>query len=244
MKKPVKSIMSSAEKPSGGRIGARFFERLVAGDKGRAFLLNFLQSTEESDEGVVFDALVERVGEGSEDLQKLVKVHRADEERHAEIFRRAVKRMGAGPEQMPPELFVVGNLDQQLGNWTEKFIRGDEEVGVLEMYSLLLVIEERAVREWPAIVSALRRVDPAAANDVQSVINDEQRHVKYAAAICRRYAKDEESLFATVKHVRKVEARVFEEHTNTMTRWCLDNDLLSVNRFERAIWEGLARMSA
>lgn len=239
----MKSIMAPPRKPSGGRIGARFFERLVAGKRGRAFLLNYLQSTEESDEGVVFAALVERVRE-NEDLQKLVKVHRADEERHAEIFRRAVRRVGGAPEPMPEELHVVGHLDRLLGNWTEKFMRGHPDVGVLEMYALLLVIEERAVREWPAIVLALRRVDPASAEDVQRVINDEQRHVKYAAAICRRYAKSEEALRATLEHVRTTEARVFDEHTKTLTESCIDRDLLSVNRFERALWRGLVRMSA
>jgi hypothetical protein len=36
----------------------------------------------------------------------------------------------------------------------------------MEMYAILQVIEERAVRDWPVIVDALRPVDPEASDDV------------------------------------------------------------------------------
>jgi rubrerythrin len=217
-------------------IQARFLDKLVATPRGRAFMLNFLRSTEESDEGGVFDALVTRVED--QELQKLVRVHRADEDRHAEIFRKAVLRVGGACVPVEAELRVVERVDGLLGGWAESFLA--RTLGVMEMYVLLLVVEERAVREWPAIAAALRKVDPESAADLERVIADERRHVKYARAISRRYAPDEATLERTIRRVRAAEKRAFALHTKAFTRIVLDRDLLAVGRLERIFWKGMA----
>jgi rubrerythrin len=235
-----------APKPSGGALGARYFDKLVATPRGRAFVLRFLQSTEESDEGAVFDMLLSQVNDP--EFHKLVRIHRDDEERHAGIFRRAVERLVErfGPEvepgPVPEELHVVGRLDAHLGGLSESFIAG--RAGIMEVYALLLVVEERAVREWPVIVDALRAVDPEAAEDVARVINDERRHVKYARAISRRYAPDAETLERTLAWVRAAEQRAFEENNAAMTRIVLERDLLDVGSIERAFWKGLVYLDS
>jgi hypothetical protein len=237
----MRKTSSVETSPSGGVIGARFLEKLVATPRGRAFLLRFLQSTEESDEGAIFDTLLERVDDPK--LHELVRIHRADEQRHTEIFRQAVDRVvraggpGTAPGPIPDELRVVARLDELLGQSADGFVAG--RVGVLEMYALLLVLEERAVREWPAIVHALRAVDPEAASDVERVVRDEGRHVKYAHAIVRRYAPDEATRERVLGRVRKAEQRAFDEHTNAFTRAVLDRDLLEVGRVERVFWRGI-----
>src|SRR5205085_1933012 len=112
-------------------------------------------------------------------LQKLVRRHRDDEVRHARILRQASERVGAGPiPAVPPELRVVHRIDRHVGGLASKFASGNAEV--METYLLLQVIEERAVSEFPAIVRALRPIDPEAARDVAGVLRDEARHVKYA----------------------------------------------------------------
>src|SRR5688572_13661591 len=99
--------------PSGGFIGDRFLDRLVATKRGRAFLLSFMASTEEADEGRVFEELVARVDD--EKLQRLVARHQADEERHARILKECVARLGYEVDPMPSELRVVERLDNILG---------------------------------------------------------------------------------------------------------------------------------
>jgi hypothetical protein len=238
----MKSPACVEAKPSGGVIGARFLEKLVATARGRAFLLRFLQSTEESDEGAVFDTLVSRIEDPH--LHKIVRIHRDDEERQAAIFRSAVERVvlaagaGAAPGPVPDDLRVVARLDALLGGFAEGFVAG--RIGVMEMYAILLVVEERAVREWPAIVDALRPVDPESAAQLELVVQDERRHVKYARAITRRYAPDEATLARTLRRVREAEQRAFLEHTAAFTHAVLERDLLEVGRVERALWKGLA----
>jgi rubrerythrin len=229
--------------PSGGLIGARFRERLVATARGRAFLVRFLQSTEESDEGGVFDMLLSRVHDP--EFHKMVRIHRDDEERHTEIFRSCVERIskasGVEPGPVPEELRIVGRIDHLLGGLAEPFVAG--RLGVMEIYVLLQVLEERAVREWPAFVSVLRPVDPETASAVERVIRDEQRHVKYARAIGRRHAPDEATFARTLKHVREVEEAAFAEHADAFVRIAVERDLLDVGPVERMFWKGVALAS-
>jgi rubrerythrin len=224
--------------PSGGVVGARFLERLVTKPRGRAFILNFLRSTEEADEGALFDMLVQRVEDP--ELQRMVKRHRDDERRHAEIFQRAAERVvalgdpEANPGPVPKELEVVGRLDQLLGGFAAGFLAG--RVGVMEVYLILLALEERAVREWPAIAAALRPIDPESAADVDRVLRDEARHVRYARAISRRYAPDEATLERTLAHVRRAEQQAFDENTNAFTRIALERGLVDVGPVEHLFW--------
>jgi rubrerythrin len=222
--------------PSGGAIGARFLDRLVATTRGRAFLLSFLASTEEADEGLVFDELRKRVDD--EELHKMVARHAADEERHASILKKRVSELGYDVSVMPAELRVVTRLDKLLGGFADRFIQKD--LGVMETYLLLLVLEERAVREWPSIVKAFAKVDPASAEVVASIIEDEKRHVKYARAIATRYAPSRELLSATISRVRAAEQRAFDEHTQVFTAYVLERGLLHVGSIERFFWRGIA----
>jgi hypothetical protein len=219
-------------------IGRRFLERLVAQPPGRAFMLAFLKASEEADEGKIFDTLVERIERsGDDELAKLVRRHRADEERHAAIFARAVERVGAAPS-IPAELHVVTDLDADLGGLTTRFLAGD--AGIADVYTLLQVIEERAVREWPAVVRALRLVDAMAAADVEAVIDDERRHVKYARAIARRYSVDDRAYEQRLASFRTIEERTYARHIQVFTRVVLERDLLAVGALERVIWRGLS----
>jgi rubrerythrin len=235
------AMIELENKPSGGALGARFLTKLLTSPRGRAFMLRYLQSTEEADEKAVFDMLLSRVDDP--ELHRLVKIHVADEERHAGIFQRAVARvvetegLDAEPGEIPQNLRIVARLDERLGGYADGFVSG--RLGVMEAYVLLLVLEERAVREWPTVAAILRDIDPEAAADVERVIRDEQRHVKYARAISRRYAPDEATLERTIARVRAAEEASYQENVIAVTRYAVDNDLMAVGPVERLFWKGI-----
>jgi hypothetical protein len=232
------NVSDDVAAPSGGFIGARFMDRLAATPRGRAFLLSFLASTEEADEGLVFEELLARVDD--RELRKLVARHKADEERHARILKECVARLGHDVEPMPDELRVVTRLDGLLGGFASRFL--EKNLGIMETYVLLLVLEERAVREWPVIARALHRVDPESAAVLESIIADERRHVKYARAIAARYAPTPAILDATIERVRAAEQRAFDEHTQAFTEAVLERDLLDVGSMERLVWRTMASL--
>jgi rubrerythrin len=217
-------------------INAYYLSRLVRSPRGRATLLAFMADAEESDEGRVFETLLERVDDPA--LHKLVKIHHTDEQRHARILHAAVTTVGAAPAALTEDLRITLRINRMLGDFGAELVAGRRTV--MEAYVLLQVIEERAVKEFPAIIRALEAVDPESAAVVRTVVRDEERHVKYARAISKRYAPDPETLAATLRRIREVEARAFAEHQRAFLRFVVANDLLDVTAPERLFWRAVA----
>jgi rubrerythrin len=211
-------------------VRSQYLSRLVATPRGRAFMLSFMADAEESDERGIFDALLARVDDPK--LHDLVKKHVADEERHARILRDCALRQGVPLEPVPSSLRMAVKLGDMLG------IQND--ASIMETYAFLQVIEERAVREFPAIVEALSHVDPDSARVVAEVTRDEARHVKYAQAISKRYAPDAETLARTLHRIRAAEQRAFFDHRRESMRVVLGRGLFDVGRVELFVWRALA----
>jgi len=220
----------------GTPIDRRFLGRLAASREGRAFLLGFMADAEDSDEAMVFDTLLARVDD--ERLNKLVRIHRDDEHRHAEMLRACVARTGIVPAKLPENLRIVLRIDRELGGFTDRFQA--DQGGVMEAYLLLQVIEERAVMQFPLIARALRPGDPQSADTVMRIVADEARHVRYARAISRRYAPDPDTLRTALARFRAAERRAFVTHGHDFLGYALDHDLLAVGPLERRLWGWLA----
>jgi rubrerythrin len=221
-----------------GWLDARFLARLVETPRGRALTLGFLAEVE-TDEGHVFDTLLAKVDDPA--IARLVRIHHDDEKRHNRILRECVERTGTDPGPLPESLQVTLRINRMLGGFSEQFVEGRR--GVMEAYALLQVIEERAVRQYPWIVRALEAVDPESARVLASVVRDEERHVRYARAISRRFAPDPRSLATTLAHFRAIERRAFEEHVAATMSFTLDQGILAVHGPERLFWRVAAALN-
>lgn len=229
--------MSSHEGPT--LIDLRFMDRLFASARGRAFMLAFMADAEDSDERGVFDALAARVGDT--ELQKMIRIHRDDEIRHAQLLRRCVARAGVFPDRVPEELRIVPYLERSLGSVAERFL--DEDAGVMEAYVFLQVIEERAVLQFPRFAAAIRPYDPESADVIAGIARDEERHVKYAKAISKRYAPDAQALARTLARFRDAEARAYVEHGAAFLHFAVDHRLLDVGGGEALLWRAFAKVA-
>src|SRR5581483_2502779 len=216
-------------------IGDLYLRRLLRRPRGRAFVLNMLVEGEEADEQGVFDTLVERVDDA--ELRKMIRIHREDEVRHADMLRERLAKMGAPSERLPPELRLVDRIDRHAGGSASSFLTG--RAGVMETYLLLQVIEERAVVQFPKIAEGMRPADPETASVIERIARDEERHVKYAKAISRRYAPDAEVLERSLSRLRHAERAAFGEHSREFLRIGLDRNLLELNLAERTLWRSL-----
>ena len=65
----------------------------------------------------------------------------------------------------------------------------------------------------------------APAATIDAIVRDEERHVRYARAIARRYAPDDAALAAALAWARAVEARAFEAHGRAFTQHVLASGL-------------------
>jgi hypothetical protein len=221
----------------GTPIERRFLARLVRAPAGRAFMLGFMADAEESDEANIFDTLLARVDD--ERLHKLVRIHRDDETRHAQLMRECVARTGIEPGKLPDHLRIVFRIDEELDGFAARFVAN--EGGVMEAYLLLQVIEERAVMRFPLIADALRPVDPKSADTVMRIVEDETRHVRYARAISLQYAIGPQARARALARFRAAEQRAFEAHGRDFLAHAVEHDLLDVGPVERRLWRWLAR---
>ena len=175
-------------------------------------------------------------------LARVVRKHHEDEVRHNRMLLACVERIGVDPGPVPEDFRIGHRLDALLGGFTAQLQAGER--GVMEAYALLLVLEERAVKEFPLLIQALERVDPKSASVLREVVADEARHVKYARAICERYAPDEGTLACALERLREVENRAFVGHNAALLRHASEKGLLAVGRVERLLWRAMATVAA
>jgi tRNA isopentenyl-2-thiomethyl-A-37 hydroxylase MiaE len=168
-----------------------------------------------------------------------VRKHRDDELRHARLFRDCLARQATAPVPRPPS--VIQFIDRELGGFMSSFV--DNRQTVMEAYVLLQVIEERGVEQYPRFARALAPHDGETARVIEDVVRDEERHVKYAKAISKRYAPDEATLAAALQRFRAAEDRAFREQGNEFLAQAIDADLLAVGRIERAGWRALSSLA-
>ena len=220
-------------------IAPLYLRRMTASPRGRAFILNQAADSEDSDEGTIFSSLLSRIDDDK--LRKMVRIHEADEKRHAVMFRECAERAGVDYETLPQHMMLLDRLDKALDGFFDKFVAG--EAGVMEAYVLLQVIEERAVTQFKMLEPAFRRVDPRTADVFLAIARDEERHLKYCRAISKRYAPDEATLTRTLRHYRNVEAQVFVEHSQGMMEFALDSGILGSGPIETRFWRGISRLA-
>jgi rubrerythrin len=219
-------------------LGARFLDRLAASPRGRGFLLAFLVGAEQADEIGVFDRLLAEVDDP--DLHTLVRRHRDDELRHAEVFRGCLARQPIVDADLPAPIGVVPFIDAEAGGIGSEFVGGRR--GVMDAYVLLQVIEERGVQQYPLIANAIEPFDRETADVIRQVAHDETRHVKYAIAIAQRYAPDPQTYADTLARFRTAEQRAFVAHGQAFLAQAVAADLLEVGRVERVAWRALVAL--
>ena len=199
-------------------INLAFLRHLLATAKGRAYVLNQVAEAENSGESEFFARTLSQVDDPA--FQKMIRKHESDEIRHAAIFTERLRAQGVDPGPVPDELKLIDRLDRMLGGFFERPIEGDR--GVMEAYTLLQVVEERAVTQFAIMERAFREVDPATADVFVAVSKDEERHLKYCQAISRRYAVNEPQRLMTLARFRRVEAEAYRDNSMAGMKYALE----------------------
>ncbi len=184
---------------------------LLATPEGRAHILSLMVAAEEGDEAGVFDRLIERMDDPK--LRRVIGAHKADEERHAGLYRACLERNGLALDAVPDSLLIIREIARMaggaLGAGEANAIASDEDV--MNTYALLLAIEERGVEQFPLIGAAFRRLgDHATADTFDQVTRDERGHTKICRTLGRRYAPDDATWERAATHYRRVEAEAFD----------------------------------
>jgi rubrerythrin len=200
-------------------LNLAFLSHLLATPKGRAYVLNQVAEAESSSEGDFFERTLRHVEDPA--LQKMIEKHQADEVRHAALFSARKVAQGVDPGTIPDELRFIDRLDRNLGGFFQRPIESGRDV--MEVYTLLQAIEERAVTQFAVMEKGFREVDPDTADVFAEVSKDEERHLKYCQAIARRYARSEAERLYTLARFRRAEAESYRDNSAASMRYALDH---------------------
>jgi rubrerythrin len=187
-------------------LSRRFLNDLLASPLGRAYVMSQAAAAENSDESVIFDRLIPVVDDPQ--LKKAIATHKADEERHAQMFEQCAERQGVGKINIPEHLQLLPIIREEIGNF-DADIKTDEDI--MNAYLVLQVIEERAVEQFSLVAEVLRQHDPQSAAVIAEIMKDEERHLRYCAAISKRYAPNMAILEKKLALYRDAEGRAFQK---------------------------------
>jgi rubrerythrin len=212
------------------RLNLRYLKQLFRSPEGRAHVLAQAADGEASGESAIFDRLLARVDDP--ELQRVIGRHRADELRHEKMFRTRLAEQHARWE-LPEELRLVKRIDREAGGVIDRPIRSDRDV--LVAYSFLQALEERAVFSFGLFIESLQAPDPLSAVAFAEVLEDEKRHLKYCAAVAKRYARDEAERLEVLTQMRAAEARAFQANQMANMKFTLGRGWVG-GPVETAIW--------
>jgi len=99
------------------------------------------------------------------DFVKMVSIHSADEERHANMLREVV-----GPSAIPVDLTATDQLLAEL-----------KPANLGEVYLIVRVLEEFATATYPRVADAFRPWDPKVSATIDSIMVEEVRRLRYCA---------------------------------------------------------------
>ena len=223
------------------RLQRLFLGELLATARGRATLLQQLGEAEGGDGGEldVFNHLLDVIDDV--EVKKLVRVHKEDEERHEQLFFARRDAMGALAVPVPKSAHLLRRLDAHTGFFSRPIT---DRSGVVEAYMLLLVIEERATRQFARWETAFRaQGDDVTADVIQAIGQDEQRHLKYCEAITKRYSDDEATRQQRLAHYRAIELTCFDEVQAINLVFLVERGFVGHTWWTRALWIMLAALA-
>jgi hypothetical protein len=220
------------------RLQRLFLDELLSTPRGQATLLKQLGEAEGGDGGEldIFEHILDVIDDA--EVKKLVRVHKEDEERHEQLFFDRMRATGAEAMNLPKSSHLLRRLDAHTGFFSRPIT---DRAGVVEAYMLLLVIEERATRQFARWEAAFRRRgDHATADVIRDIGKDEERHLKYCEAITKRYSDDEATRQARLAHYRALEQQCFDEVQAVNLTTLVDNGFVGHSWWTKPLWSVLA----
>lgn len=223
------------------RLQHLFLKEMLATPRGKATLLAQLADAEGGDGGEldIFAHILAVLDDA--EIEKLVRVHKSDEERHEKLFMERAQAAGAERYKMPSSAHLLRRLDQHVGFFSKPVT---DRKGVVDAYVLLLVIEERAVKQFNRYQEAFARAgDVETVAVIEQIAKDEERHLKYCHAITKRYSESEEARQTRIAEFRALEDKCFDEVQAMNLRLLVDNGFVGHTWWTKLLWGRLSALA-
>lgn len=203
----------------------------------KAFALSSYADAEGSGEGQVFTQALRRVKDTR--LLRLIEQHQIDELRHAFLLTQRREALGLAEHIIPAKLKMIDRLSDAAGGILRAEMTSDADVAAA--YTLLYVVEERAMDEFRRAASSLRDSgDEETALLFEQIGRDEARHLRYCDAVARKYSADFD---AELARMRTIERAVYGAQARDWTWHLLSNRLLTLPRLLDTVLRGMLRLT-
>src|SRR5690242_19134533 len=215
------------------RLNLRYMRQLFSTPEGRAHVLAQAVDGESSGEAAIFERTIAQVDDP--ELKRVIRKHQQDELRHEKLFRERLAAQNA-PYVLPDHLKLVARVDAEAGNVIDRPVK--DARGVLEAYTLLQALEERACFSFTMFIAAIEPYDPESARVIREILEDEKRHLKYCVAVAKRYARDEDERLEVLYKMRRAEARAFKANQMANMDYTLSKGWVG-GPIETAFWRAI-----
>ena len=206
-------------------ISKTITKQVLKSAHGRAFILNTVADAEDNGEAVFFEEAQAVLDD--ERFKKMVQRHQEDEIEHGRRFRARAEAQGVPLLPVPDDVKVLDHMDDLMNGEFSKSVKTKEDLFV--GYTALQAIEERAITQFGMYEELFRPLDPETADVFGRVRRDEERHLRYCAAITRHLEPDARRREETLDRLRKIEAEAFARVETAMSRhlsWVVTNPIL------------------
>lgn len=204
-------------------VDGKVRQQIWTQDSAKAYVLSSYADAEGSGENKVFERALARADDPK--LKRMIAKHSADEVRHEAMLTDRREALGLPLHRVPARMKTIDLLSDEAGGVLD--LPMDCDAHIAEVYALLLVIEERALTEFPKSARIARLVgDEQTAAIFDEIAADEALHLKYCWAVGTRYGG--EGFEARVDELRLLEARVYGRNSRNIALHLLNEGLLKL----------------
>lgn len=215
-----------------------FMKQALTNKKGLVHLFSQMADAEGGNSGELhmFDKLHHYVTDPA--IKKIIEVHKKDEEKHEQMFLDYISILGENPIPLTDDLRLLKVLDLEL-NILSKDVQSDQDV--VNLMTLLLVIEERAIFEFENLLKVFEK-DLAIRSMLEEAIKDEQKHLKFCYKIINHYETDKLKIEKQIKNYRHLEDIAYRKLSlNQMNYYLKENYIKGDCR--QKFWKFLGRIA-
>lgn len=212
-------------------FNTQFRRQALSKTEGLVHLFSQMADAEGGNSGelCLFDKIEDYVQDPA--IKNIIRVHKADEERHEQMFLDYIKILGEEPQPLTDEMRLLKMLDREL-NILEKPVTSDEDV--INIMTLLLVIEERAILEFEGMQKTFKH-DHAINAMLNVAIKDEEKHLKFCRKVIDHFKADQEKVEMKYREYKELEDLAYRKLSLNLMSYYLDNQFIE-SEFSRKFW--------
>lgn len=219
-------------------FNTQFRRQALTKTEGLVHLFSQMADAEGGNSGelCLFDKIEDYVKDPA--IKNIIRLHKNDEERHEQMFLDYIKILGEEPTPLTDDMRLLKMLDREL-IILEKPVTSDQDV--INIMTLLLVIEERAILEFEGMQKTFKH-DHAINAMLDIAIKDEEKHLKFCRKVIDHFKADPEEVEKQYQEYKRLEDLAYRKLSLNLMSFYLDNKFIEGD-FSEKFWRFMGNIA-